>query len=53
MIYSLKNTKNPIIKFENSEFHTTDYSFDVKMIENKTVFVLQSIKDNSHYKKKL
>lgn len=40
MIYSLKNTKNPIIKFENSEFHTIDYSFVVEVNENKTVFIL-------------
>jgi len=42
LIYSLKNTKNPIVKFENFEFHIIDFSFFVEVNENKTVFVLFS-----------
>ena len=42
LVYNLKDTNNPIIRFENQEFHTIDFSFAVDVNENKTVFVFIS-----------
>ena len=40
LIYSLKNTKDPIVRFENSEFHMSDFSYFIEVNESKTVFIL-------------
>ena len=42
LVYNLKDTNNPIIRFENQEFHTIDFSFALDVNENKTVFVFIS-----------
>ena len=42
LVYNLKDTNNPIVRFENQGFHTFDFSFAVDVNENKTVFVFIS-----------
>jgi hypothetical protein len=42
LVYNLKNTNNPIVRFENQEFHTIDFSFAIDINDNKTVFVFIS-----------
>ena len=48
VIYSLRSTSKPVIKYINPPFKRIDYAFVIKKDNNVNHFVFNSYNDNKH-----